>query len=112
VHPLEVELDAVLGDVAVHPVPPNARPRPIRGIFKALAERIGSLRKDSGGGENRNCNEYETKHTSRCLHKVPFKSVGPRVSGRNEQFFTACLFQVTDALIQKYPRQPSGNISQ
>ena len=40
-HPLQVELDALPGDVAVHPVPPNSRPRALGWILKTAFERIG-----------------------------------------------------------------------
>ena len=39
-HPFEVGLDAVLGDVAAHPVPPHARPGAVRRILEALKERV------------------------------------------------------------------------
>ena len=41
VHPLQVQLDAFLGDVAVHPVPPYARPRALGRVEKTLAQRVG-----------------------------------------------------------------------
>src|SRR5690242_19322683 len=41
VHPLQVELDAFLADISVHPVPPDARVRRGWGILEALFQRIG-----------------------------------------------------------------------
>src|SRR5580704_986756 len=38
VHPLEIELDAFLGDVPVHPVPPDTRARRFWRIFKPLPQ--------------------------------------------------------------------------
>ena len=41
VHPLQVQLDAFLGDIAVHPMPPHPRTRSGRGILKSALKRIG-----------------------------------------------------------------------
>ena len=42
-HPLQVKLDAFLGDVAVHPVPPYPRTRTFGRVFKSALERIGRV---------------------------------------------------------------------
>jgi hypothetical protein len=57
VHPFKVELDAFLGDVAVHPVPPDTRAGTGRRIFEAGFEGIGAgLRR---GSEREGCGEGE-----------------------------------------------------
>ena len=48
-HPFEIELDAFLGDVAVHPVPPDARLRGGRRTLKILEERVLRLLRDREG---------------------------------------------------------------
>ena len=48
-HPLEIELDAFRGDVAVHPVPPHAGARFVGGIEKAAQQEVG-LRSGAGFG--------------------------------------------------------------
>ena len=40
VHPLEIELDSFRRDVAVHPVPPDARPRTVGRILKATQQGV------------------------------------------------------------------------
>jgi len=39
-HPVEVEADAFLGDIAVHPVPPHSWPRTVGRILESRCERI------------------------------------------------------------------------
>jgi hypothetical protein len=41
VHPLQIELDALLADVAIHPVPPDSRLRRIRRLPEVLLQRVG-----------------------------------------------------------------------
>ena len=43
VHPLEIQLDAFLGDIPIHPVPPNAWARAARWIFKPLLQRVNAF---------------------------------------------------------------------
>src|SRR5207237_683095 len=42
-HPLEVELDAFLGYVTVHPMPPNTRFGRVRRVSEASGKRVGFL---------------------------------------------------------------------
>ena len=64
-HPFEVEAYTLLGDVAVHPVPPDARAGTRRGRLKAAAQRIrGGL---GGGDGGRECaQEGEQEHRGRA----------------------------------------------
>src|SRR6185369_1519551 len=40
VHPLKIELDAFLGNVAIHPMPPDSRFGGVRRVLKALLQRV------------------------------------------------------------------------
>src|ERR1700753_3376647 len=42
-HPFQVQLDAYLGDVAVHPVPPDAGLSARRRIFETAHQRVATL---------------------------------------------------------------------
>src|ERR1035438_1666463 len=42
-HPFQVELDAFLGDVAVHPVPPDARFGALGWVLEAPRERVARV---------------------------------------------------------------------
>src|SRR6185437_203006 len=45
VHPVKIKLDAFLGDVAVHPMPPHARTRGCRRRLEAGLQGIGRVRR-------------------------------------------------------------------
>ena len=54
VHPLQIELDALLGDVAVHPVPPYAGAGTLGRRFEAALQGIGCvLCRGQGGSESK-----------------------------------------------------------
>ena len=74
VHPVQVQLDAFLGDVAVHPVPPHAWAGALRRILKSALQRIGRgvlLR-----AANNRRHHYQTCSQSQHQpgHTSPFKS--------------------------------------
>ncbi len=43
-HPFEILVDPVLGDIAVHPVPPDTRPRRLRRIAESVGQIVGAQR--------------------------------------------------------------------
>ena len=79
-HPVEIELDALLGDVAVHPVPPHAGTSALGRILETALERIGRgflLRACDNCGHNdeRGCYfEHLAGHTSPLANKEAVSS--------------------------------------
>ncbi len=52
-HPLQIELDAFLADVAIHPVPPDSRLRRIRRLPEAPLQRVAGILTDRHAGHER-----------------------------------------------------------
>jgi len=73
VHPVEIEIDALLGDVAVHPVPPDAGAGGVGWVEKALGKRVWCCRSLRGRG---GCEEQEgdgCEQTAESeIHEGPF----------------------------------------
>ena len=61
-HPFEVKPDTLLGDVAVHPVPPDARAGTRRGRLKAAAQGIRGGLGGGDGGKRECAQEREQEH--------------------------------------------------
>ena len=57
VHPLQIEIDSLDGNVSVHPVPPHTRPRAVGRVKESIEQRIGlrsGFRWRIGGSLRRN----------------------------------------------------------
>jgi hypothetical protein len=46
VHPLDIKTDTLLGDVAIHPMPPNQRACALRGMAEAFEHSVSGARVD------------------------------------------------------------------
>ena len=77
-HPFEIELDAVLGDIAVHPVPPYAGLGAFRRILKAALQRVRAAL----GACQRSCKNSAQQRDSQSsfAHDLthPFSQAGRR----------------------------------
>ena len=77
VHPFKVELDALLRDIAVHPMPPNARMRALWWIFESALERVRiALRRRLSEGKDQH-NSYRRESDCREFHCFSFAGVSP-----------------------------------
>ena len=72
-HPLQIQLDSLAGNVSIHPVPPDPRARTFGGIFESALERIGSALRRRADRSQQYCDAYGNQllrwmiHLSRSL---------------------------------------------
>ena len=84
-HPVEILVDPVLRHIAVHPMPPDARTRRLRGIAKAVGQIVGKRRTaKQGAGEQ--SGEAQAVASHQCIFLV--ETVAVASNGRSASVAT------------------------